>query len=214
MTFLALITPLGGPSPGQPPDVIWGGGNVPMPTPPIYLPVVPPHAEHPIYIPVFPEHPIYIPPPVEGQPPTPSHPIVLPPVIWPPQHPAHPIAPGGPPPIASQGPGFVTPPIYIPVVPPPVEGQPPTVESPIYFPVYPSHPIVIPNPGEPTHPIVIPPELPPGNVNPDPGVPGFWGYSVYYNSPVFVPNVPSTGFPPPYVSGQPVPPQPTPTPRR
>src|SRR6516225_6834761 len=36
----------GGPMPGGPPPGIWGGGNVPMPTPPIYYP------------PVFPAHPI------------------------------------------------------------------------------------------------------------------------------------------------------------
>jgi homeobox protein ESX1 len=193
---------------GQPPG-IWGPTD-PRPTPPIYIPVVPPNVVMPpIYIPIVPSHPIVLPPP--GEPPVPTHPIELPPVIWPPQPPGAPG--GGAPPIASQGPGFVTPPIYIPIKPkPPAEGAPPTVEHPIYWPVYPSHPIVIPpyegEPPEPTHPIVIPPELPPENINPEPGVTGFWGYSVYYSSPVFVPNIPSTGFPPPYVSNQPVPPQP------
>jgi hypothetical protein len=52
--------------PGYQPPGIWGGGNVPYPTPPIYIPVPPPagspHPEHPIYIPVIPAHPIVIPP--------------------------------------------------------------------------------------------------------------------------------------------------------
>jgi hypothetical protein len=58
--------------PGHPPPLgIWGGGNVPMPTPPIYLP--------PGSIPgLKPEHPIYIPPSV-NIPGFPTHPIVLPP---------------------------------------------------------------------------------------------------------------------------------------
>jgi hypothetical protein len=203
------------PGPGQPPG-IWGPTD-PRPTPPIYLPVVPPglKPEHPIFIPVVPSHPIFLPGPG-----APTHPI--PPVIWPPQppvtiwpspgHPAHPIAPGGPPPTIWPSPGQPTHPIYIPVKPdkPPVEGQP---EHPIYFPVYPEHPIWIQPPvdvvgGEPSHPIMIPPELPPENVTPEPGTPGFWGYSIYYSSPVYVPHIPSTGFPPPYVSTQPVPPGP------
>ena len=33
--FLALITPLGAPTAPQPPLGIWGGGNVPFPTPPM-----------------------------------------------------------------------------------------------------------------------------------------------------------------------------------
>lgn len=72
---------------GQPPG-IWGGGNVPMPNPPIYLPPEihpqPPqgaHPEHPIYWPPTPTHPIVIPDPPTGQPPDlkPEHPIVIPP---------------------------------------------------------------------------------------------------------------------------------------
>jgi len=62
--------------PGGPPLGIWGGGNVPMPTPPIYLP--------PGTIPgLKPEHPIYI-PPSGGVPGVPAHPIVLPPPGSPP----------------------------------------------------------------------------------------------------------------------------------
>ena len=44
------------------------GPNDPRPTPPIYIPIMPPptegqpHPEHPIYIPVYPTHPIVIPP--------------------------------------------------------------------------------------------------------------------------------------------------------
>ena len=203
--------------PGQPPLGIWGGGNVPMPTPPIYIPIVPPNVVMPpIYIPVSPEHPIAVPPPGSE---VPTHPIYYPPVVWPPQppvsiwpspgHPAHPIAPGGPPPTIWPSPGRPTHPIYVPIKPdrPPVDGQP---EHPIYFPMYPEHPIAIlpPVTGAPEHPIIIPPELPPENVTPEPGTPGFWGYSVYYSSPVFVPHIPSTGFPPPHVSTQPVPPGP------
>jgi hypothetical protein len=180
-----------GPVPPQP------GG--PVATPPIYIPVVPPGApEHPIYIPVFPSHPIVLPPDNVGDPP-----VVWPPLpplsIWPsPGHPAHPIAPGGPPPGIWPGPnppyvdiGFPgpqpmpTPPIYIPIVPPPEAGAPPEVTHPIYLPVYPAHPIYLP--GHPEHPIVIPPELPPAFVSPPSGARGYWGYSPYYQSPVFVP---------------------------
>src|SRR5580765_5122931 len=53
--------------------------------------------------------------PAEPPPGYPAHPIAPggpPPGIWPsPGHPAHPIAPGGPPPEASQGPGLPTHPI-------------------------------------------------------------------------------------------------------
>ena len=63
------IAPGGAPGvPTQPiyyPPGIWGGGNVPMPSPPIYIPIVPPEGEipglapeHPIYIPIYPAHPI------------------------------------------------------------------------------------------------------------------------------------------------------------
>lgn len=52
---------------------IWGGGNEPFPTPPIFLPGPPSdaHPEHPIYYPIqlppfdpdaHPEHPIVLPP--------------------------------------------------------------------------------------------------------------------------------------------------------
>src|SRR5215469_12775127 len=85
------------------PPGIWGGGNVPYPTPPIYIPVPPPEGsggspEHPIYIPVYPAHPIVLPlPPVEGEP--------RPPVVWPP-------LPGGVPPVGGY-PGFPVPPLGI-----------------------------------------------------------------------------------------------------
>jgi hypothetical protein len=78
---------------GSPPG-IWGGGNVPMPTPPIYIPPVFP--AHPIAPPpggvVAP--PIYYPPGIWGPTdPRPSHPIVLP---EPPEVPTEPpIAPPG-----------------------------------------------------------------------------------------------------------------------
>jgi hypothetical protein len=93
---LCLVIPVGASSgahpehpiaPGgpQPPLGIWGGGNVPMPTPPIYYP---PAGGSPPGIWPSPGHP--------------AHPIAPggpPPGIWPsPGHPAHPIAPGGPPP--------------------------------------------------------------------------------------------------------------------
>lgn len=102
--FLALITPVGGGDTPQPPG-IWGGGNVPMPTPPIYI--IPPDAispgvpTHPIFIPVYPAHPIVIPPesigpgvpthPIVLPPPCPAHPIVIPPDAISPGVPAHPI---------------------------------------------------------------------------------------------------------------------------
>jgi len=174
------------PGEGKPPG-IWGGGNVPWPTPPIYIPVPPPgggggtgeHPEHPIYIPVYPAHPIVIPvPPPSGA--HPEHPIAYPPIVWPPLpprppgHPAHPIVE---PPLGIWGGGnmpVVSPPIYIPV---PAPGHP---EHPIYFPVSPTHPIVLPPEGEK-------PPIPPGLVNPPSGARGFWGYSPYYDSMVFVP---------------------------
>jgi hypothetical protein len=88
------------------PPSIWGGGNYPLPTPPIYHPPgpvdpgyshplpppgtwggTPPHTPMPpIYLPpgtipgLKPEHPIYIPPTIWGPgDPRPTHPIVLPP---------------------------------------------------------------------------------------------------------------------------------------
>jgi hypothetical protein len=204
-------------APGGPPLGIWGGGNVPMPTPPIYIPVPPPsgggeHPELPIYIPIFPAHPIVIPmPPVSGA--HPEHPIAYPPLVWPPipahpiagpppgiwpspGHPAHPIAPGGErpshpiapggPPLGIWGGGNVpmpTPPIYIPVPQPPGAAYP---DHPIYWPVTPSHPITLPPEGGR-------PELPPAMVSPPSSAPGFWGYSFYYDSMVFVPYDQSTG---------------------
>jgi hypothetical protein len=74
----------------------------------------------------------------------PTHPIApggQPPGIWggAPSYPSHPIAPGGQPPYPSQGPGFPSNPIYIPIQPPPDSGLSP--EHPIYIPVYPEHPI-------------------------------------------------------------------------
>ena len=93
------------PSPGHPahpiaptPPGIWGGGNVPMPSPPIYLP------------------------PGSLGPGVPAHPIVIPtpppPGIWPsPGHPAHPIQPvppGQPPGIWGPPGPWPTPPIHLP----------------------------------------------------------------------------------------------------
>jgi hypothetical protein len=98
--------------------------------------------------------------------PGPAHPIAPggpPPTIWPePGYPAHPISPGGPPPIAGW-----TPPGYQPshpiVIPP--DGLAPGIPShPIYWPPYPSqgpgfpsHPVAPGgSPGVPAHPIIIP----------------------------------------------------------
>jgi hypothetical protein len=168
--------------PGAPPG-IWGPTD-PRPTPPIYLPVVPPNVVMPpIYIPVYPSHPIAIRPPGTEVPPRPEHPI--PPVVWPPLPERPPLGIWGPTDPRPQ------PPIYIPIAPPPVEGEA-HPEHPIYFPIYPAHPIVIPGP---EHPITIPPELPPINTSPPPGTVGFWGYSVYYSQPVFVPSIPEHGLP-------------------
>lgn len=75
---------------------------------------------------------------------------------------------------------FPTPPIYIEIPPGSVDGEHP--EHPIFLPVYPAHPIVIPpgavDPGpplKPAHPIVLPPYypahpivIPPGSVDPGP----------------------------------------------
>jgi hypothetical protein len=125
-------------------DVGVGGGPMPggpTPMPPIYYPPQQPPGVWPS--PGVPTHPIAPggqPPEVWPGPGQPAHPIApggAPPGIWPsPGYPAHPIAPGGGP---SQGPGFPTPPIYIPITPPPDSGLSP--EHPIYVPVYPSHPI-------------------------------------------------------------------------
>ena len=136
---------------------------------------VPPHPAHPIYTPpVFPSHPIVLPtPPVD-----PGYGVPLPPLgIWggaPPAHIAHPIAPGGPPPIAT--PPIYYPPVYPahPIVPPPVDPgygvplppQPPGVATPpIYYP-----PEIWPNPPEPPE---QPPVMPPGALLP-PGWSWYW----------------------------------------
>lgn len=119
---LAWIEPVHDHPSDDPPE-IWGGGNVPMPTPPI---VIPPNAigpgvpAHPIFIPVYPAHPIVIPPGAIS-PGVPTHPIVLPPPV-----PAHPIV---------IPPGSISP------------GPPPIPAHPIALPVYPANPIVLPPTG-------------------------------------------------------------------
>jgi hypothetical protein len=139
---------------------------------------------------------------------TPTPPIYYPPTgpvdpgFGVPGWPAHPIAPGGPPP-------SVTPPIYYPPVPahpiviPPDAIAPGVPAHPIYLPGEPTHPIVIPPgaiaPGVPTHPIVLPPVEPahPIVIPPDAIAPGVPTHPIYL---------------PPYVDiGLPGP-QPTPTP--
>src|SRR5215472_7031250 len=153
----------------EPPLGIWGGGNVPYPTPPIYVPVPPPSGggEHP-------ENPIY-----------------MPPVVWPPLPPK--------PPLGTWGGGNVpypTPPIYLPVPQPPIEGGGEHPAHPIYMPVYPAHPIVLPpDEGEK-------PEPPPAMVNPPTGAPGFWSYSPFYDSYVFVPYAGVPGVPQPPAGGR------------
>jgi hypothetical protein len=98
--FLALITPLGAGGGEHPSHPIAPGG--PTPTPPIYYPPsVPPGYWGGGNVPM-PTPPIYLPPSGGGSPVYPAHPIAPggpPPVVWPgPGYPAHPIAPGGPPP--------------------------------------------------------------------------------------------------------------------
>jgi hypothetical protein len=119
--------------------------------------------------------------------------------------PAHPIAPGGPPPEVWPGPGVPTHPIVI----PPGSIAPGVPAHPIYIPISPEHPIVIPpgwlGGGKPEHPIVLPPPLPehPIVIPPDavaPGVPahpivipppplGIWGGSnePFPTPPIFLP---------------------------
>jgi hypothetical protein len=58
---------------GQPPG-IWGGGNVPMPTPPIYIPIPPGEELPPDGSGNSPAHPIVIPPDV---PPDPSNSVLV-----------------------------------------------------------------------------------------------------------------------------------------
>lgn len=148
---------------------------------------------------------------VGGGPIEPSPPVG----IWPsPGHPAHPIAPGGPPP-------QVMPPIYYPPsIWPPGGGVHPM--PPIYYP--PSPPVGIwPSPGHPAHPIApggpppqamppiyyppeiwpTPPSKPPGGGEPPSGPPGGegnWAWSPIYGW-VWVP---SGG------GGKPHPPEPPP----
>jgi hypothetical protein len=110
--------------PGGSPPGIWGGGNVPMPTPPIYIP---PDAVKP----GVPTHPIYLPPVISGGPGS------LPPWAMPP------IAPGGQPPVAGWPP-VAMPPIYIGL--PPGEVPPGGGDG-----NSPAHPIVLP-PGAPVDP--------------------------------------------------------------
>ena len=86
--------------------------------------------------------------------------------VMPPVFPAHPIAPGGPPPVAGW-----TPPGYHPAHPIAPGGPPPTVMPPIYYPPYPAHPIVLPPDGGGG----APPEGPP-----DTGGGGRWAYSPIY----------------------------------
>lgn len=152
------------------PPIIWGPPG-PWPAPPIYVPIHPPivgrppdgdHVELPIWLPVFPMLPIVIP-----QPPGP-------PVVWPPLPPKPPLGIWGP-----EGP-WTSPPIYIPVQPPGGGEGPPHVELPIYFPVFAMPPIYIPPDGGK-------PEPPPPMLNPPSALPGFWGYSLLYESYVFVP---------------------------
>ena len=132
--------------------------------------------------------------------------------IWggPPLHPTHPIAPGGPPPVAM-------PPIYYPPTPThPIVLPPPTVSPPIYYPpVYPVQPLPPVPPGgvvappiyyppTPTHPIVLPepPEVPtePPIAPPGGGISDGWQW--YY--------APGTGWilvwKPPGGGGKPQPP--------
>ena len=101
------------------------------------------------YPPVFPAHPIAGPPEWGHHP---AHPIapggppptVSPPIFYPP-YPAHPIAPGGPPPVAGW-----TPPGYHPAHPIAPGGPPPGIWGPTD--PKPTHPIVLPLP-----PVEIPP---------------------------------------------------------
>lgn len=103
--FLTNVGIGGGPiiPPGQPPG-IWGGGNVPMPTPPIAnVPGAPGYQPPGIW-----------PNPPEGQAPIPSHPIALPGDPWWPTSPPPTIPPPGSPPVVLPG----TAPVH-PITPPP-----------------------------------------------------------------------------------------------
>lgn len=202
-----IYPPSGGQPPGNPPG-IWGGGNVPMPTPPIAnVPGAPgynpPGSPPGIWGPPgpWPTPPIAFPPGwVGGQPPgiwgggnvpMPTPPIYLPPL--PPGYPAHPIY--WPPGIWGGG--------NVPMPTPPIANvpgapgyNPPGIwpgPGPIY-PVepHPEHPIALPPEGPPTEPPVDPPTNPPSTD-------WEWGWS------------PSQGWHPVYVPGDkpsPVPPGP------
>jgi hypothetical protein len=152
--FLALITPVGDTSPPgwdtfpkpmpQPPLGIWGGGNVPFPTPPIYMPGPPLGTWGGA------GQPFPTPPMAPGGPPLGTWGGYRPPYVdagLPGPQPGGPVGIwGGPfqPPYPSQGPGFPTPPIYF----PPEPGQPPL------------HTWGGGNVPFPTPPIVIPPDMP------------------------------------------------------
>jgi hypothetical protein len=146
----------GGPMPGGPPLGIWGGGNVPVPTPPIYYPPAPvdPGYGHPIAPPGF--WPGTPPPRPQPQPPGiwggGNVPMPTPPIYYPPS-----------PPLGIWGPTDPRP--SHPIVLPPVEPGGPPVQ--IWGPTDP----------RPTHPIVLPPQLPnpPEGAKPPPPE-GGWGY--------------------------------------
>lgn len=133
--FLAYIIPISEGVPthpiapgGQPPGT-WGGGNVPMPSPPIAN---------------VPGAPGYRPPTPGAHP---EHPIVYPPEIWGPTDPRPGYGLPGRPPGTWGGAGepFPTPPI---VIPPTQPGQPPLV---IWGPgdPRPTPPIELPGGGNP-----------------------------------------------------------------
>lgn len=144
----------------EPPLGIWGGGNEPFPTPPIYIQIPPgiiegppPRPAHPIWLPVFPAHPIVIPPgSINPDPPIPAHPIVIPPIIWGPNDP-RPTPPIYLPP-SSIAPGVPAHPIYL----PPVIWGPgdPRPTPPIYMPGGPGNPLPPVESGTPTPPMAYP----------------------------------------------------------
>src|SRR4029453_237287 len=127
--------------------------------------------------------------PVGAEPP--AHPIAPggpPPQIWPsPGYPAHPIAPGGPPPGIWPSPGHPAHPIAPGGAPPGIWPSPGIPTHPIYIPPIP--PEIWPSPGVPTHPIA------PGG---SPGVP---------THPIYFPPVEGGGegdVPPPQWAWSPV----------
>ena len=116
VTIVGVMTWSGESGGDRPPLQIWGGGNMPVVTPPIYYPGSPAH-------PIVPGQPPqiwggpYFPPVVSGPPgPWPTPPIYMPP------------AGGGSPPLGMWGGGNVpypTPPIYFPPSPPENPPEPP-----------------------------------------------------------------------------------------